>query len=135
MTGLAIPAPKCDHKVQMIARLGKEIQHEDSIYYWAWKNGIPVYSPALTDGSIGDMLYFHTYKNPGLVIDLVADIRAMNDEAIKAAPRKTGMLILGGGDDLCPWWLGSSMCSSQWKARSCTKRSLKSSLEGFPLKN
>lgn len=81
----------------MIARLGKEIQHEDSIYYWAWKNGIPVYSPALTDGSIGDMIYFHTYKNPGLVLDLVADIRAMNDEAIKAAPRKTGMLILGGG--------------------------------------
>ena len=82
----------------MIARLGREIQDEDSIYYWAWKNGIPVYSPALTDGSIGDMLYFHTYKNPGLVLDLVADIRAMNDEAIKAAPRKTGMLILGGGN-------------------------------------
>ena len=81
----------------MIARLGQEIQNEDSIYYWAWKNKIPVYSPALTDGSIGDMLYFHTYKNPGLVLDLVADIRAMNDEAIKAAPRKTGMLILGGG--------------------------------------
>lgn len=84
--------------MQMIARLGKEIQHEDSIYYWAWKNGIPVYSPALTDGSIGDMIYFHTYKRPGLVLDLVADIRAMNDEAIKAAPRKTGMIILGGGE-------------------------------------
>ena len=83
---------------QMITRLGKEINHEDSIYYWAWKNGIPVYSPALTDGSIGDMLFFHSYKAPGLVLDLVADIRAMNDEAIKAAPRKTGMIILGGGE-------------------------------------
>lgn len=82
---------------QMIARLGKEIGSEDSIYYWAWKNGIPVYSPALTDGSIGDMLFFHSYRSPGLVLDLVADIRAMNDEAIKAAPRKTGMIILGGG--------------------------------------
>ena len=86
-----------DHCAKVIARLGKEINDEDSIYYWAWKNQIPVYSPALTDGSIGDMLYFHSYKNPGLIIDLVADIRAMNDEAIKAAPRKTGMLILGGG--------------------------------------
>ena len=83
--------------LQVISRLGKEINDEDSIYYWAWKNDIPVYSPAITDGSIGDMLYFHSYKNPGLVIDLVADIRAMNDEAIKAAPRKTGMIILGGG--------------------------------------
>lgn len=86
------------HALQMIARLGKEIDNEDSIYYWAWKNAIPVFSPALTDGSIGDMLFFHTYRNPGFVLDIVADIRAMNDEAIKASPRKTGMIILGGGE-------------------------------------
>lgn len=82
---------------KVIRRLGEEIADEDSIYYWAWKNKIPVYSPALTDGSIGDMLYFHSYKNPGLIIDIVADIRGMNDEAIKASPRKTGIIILGGG--------------------------------------
>ncbi len=35
------------------------------------QNNIPVFSPALTDGSIGDMIYFHSYKNPGLVIDIV----------------------------------------------------------------
>jgi len=35
---------------QVIARLGKEIDNEDSVYYWAQKNGIPVYCPALTDG-------------------------------------------------------------------------------------
>ena len=84
--------------VQLIRRLGKEINHPDSICYWAARNGIPIYSPAITDGSIGDMLYFHTFKSPGLVLDLVADIRAMNDEAVHAAPRKTGMLILGGGE-------------------------------------
>lgn len=82
---------------KVIARLGQEINHPDSIYYWAWKNDIPVYCPALTDGSLGDMLFFHTYKNPGLVIDIVEDIRLMNDQAMKAAPRKTGVLILGGG--------------------------------------
>ncbi|KAK9809967.1 hypothetical protein WJX72_002749 [[Myrmecia] bisecta] len=82
---------------KFIARLGKEIKDPRSIYYWAAKNGIPVYSPGLTDGSIGDMLFFHTYKNPGLVIDIVEDIRLMNDEALKASPRKTGMIILGGG--------------------------------------
>jgi deoxyhypusine synthase len=36
--------------MQMIARLGKEINHPDSIYYWAWKNQIPVFCPALTGG-------------------------------------------------------------------------------------
>ncbi len=25
----------------------------------------------LADGSLGDMLFFHTYKNPGLVLDIV----------------------------------------------------------------
>ncbi|DBA73652.1 TPA: deoxyhypusine synthase [Trebouxia sp. C0005] len=82
---------------KMIRRLGKEINHPDSIYYWAYKNDVPVYCPALTDGSLGDMLYFHTFKNPGLILDIVADIRAMNDEAMKAPPRKTGVIILGGG--------------------------------------
>ncbi|GBG80939.1 hypothetical protein CBR_g31495 [Chara braunii] len=56
---------------KVIARLGKEINHPDSYLYWAQKNGIPVYCPALTDGSLGDMIYFHSFKNPGLVIDIV----------------------------------------------------------------
>lgn len=82
---------------RMIARLGAEINHPDSICYWAARNGIPIFCPALTDGSLGDMLYFHSYKNPGLVLDIVQDIRLMNDQALKATPRKTGVIILGGG--------------------------------------
>ncbi|MBA0780585.1 hypothetical protein Gotri_004671 [Gossypium trilobum] len=64
-------------------------QHEE--------NNIPVFCPGLTDGSLGDMLYFHSFRNPGLIIDVVQDIRAMNGEAVHASPRKTGMIILGGG--------------------------------------
>lgn len=86
----------------MIARLGKEINHPESVYYWAYKNDIPVFCPALTDGSIGDMLYFHNYKREGLVLDIVADIRAMNDHAIKSKPRRTGMIVLGGGGTRSP---------------------------------
>lgn len=80
---------------KLIHRLGKEIDNPESVCYWAYKNNIPVFSPAITDGSLGDMLYFHSYKRPGLVVDLVADIRAVNDQAIKA--RKTGVIVLGGG--------------------------------------
>ncbi|MCD7459178.1 hypothetical protein HAX54_040247 [Datura stramonium] len=91
---------------KVIARLGKEINDETSYLYWAYKNRIPVFCPGLTDGSLGDMLYFHTFKkgdpdnpdlNPGLIIDIVGDIRAMNSEAVHAGSRKTGMIILGGG--------------------------------------
>ena len=57
---------------KMISRLGKEINNEDSICYWAFKNNVPIFCPALTDGSLGDMLYFHSVKNaPGIKIDIV----------------------------------------------------------------
>ncbi|NXR22829.1 DHYS synthase, partial [Cinclus mexicanus] len=79
----------------MIARLGKEINNPESICYWAQKNKIPVLSPALTDGSLGDMIFFHSYKRPGLVLDIVEDLRLINTQAIFA--HKTGMIILGGG--------------------------------------
>ncbi|KAH0448180.1 hypothetical protein IEQ34_021980 [Dendrobium chrysotoxum] len=82
---------------KVIARLGKEINNESSYLYWASKNGIPVFCPAITDGSIGDMLYLHSLRNPGLIIDLVQDVRAMDEEAVNASPRKTGVIILGGG--------------------------------------
>ncbi|CAK4086540.1 unnamed protein product [Aphanomyces euteiches] len=79
----------------MIHRLGKEINNEESVYYWCYKNNIPVFCPALTDGSIGDMIYFHSYRKEGLILDIVSDIRRMNDHAIRA--KKTGAIILGGG--------------------------------------
>nr|CAD21436.1 deoxyhypusine synthase [Senecio vernalis] len=82
---------------KLIMRLGKEINNESSYLYWAYKNDIPVFCPGLTDGSLGDMLYFHTFRNPGLIVDVVQDIRAINSEAVHANPRKTGMIILGGG--------------------------------------
>lgn len=80
---------------KIIQRLGEEINNPDSVYYWAAKNKIPVFSPALTDGSIGDMMYFHSYKNPGLVVDILSDLRRLNSMAVKAV--NSGMLILGGG--------------------------------------
>jgi len=80
---------------KLIHRMGKEIDNPTSVWYWAYKNNIPVFSPAITDGSIGDMLYFHSYKRPGFVVDIVQDIRSVNDQAIKS--RKTGVIVLGGG--------------------------------------
>eukprot|EP00518_Triparma_eleuthera_P005414 CAMPEP_0182465428 /NCGR_PEP_ID=MMETSP1319-20130603/9721_1 /TAXON_ID=172717 /ORGANISM="Bolidomonas pacifica, Strain RCC208" /LENGTH=385 /DNA_ID=CAMNT_0024665175 /DNA_START=142 /DNA_END=1296 /DNA_ORIENTATION=+ len=79
----------------MIERMGKEIDNEDSVYYWAAKNGIPVFCPALTDGSVGDMIYFHSYKRSGFVLDIAGDITKVNDAAVRS--HATGMIILGGG--------------------------------------
>ncbi|KAI9742395.1 MAG: Deoxyhypusine synthase [Claussenomyces sp. TS43310] len=82
---------------KIIHRLGKEINDERSVYYWAYKNDIPVFCPALTDGSLGDMLYFHTFKSSPqqLKVDIVQDIRRINTIAVRA--KRAGMIILGGG--------------------------------------
>jgi deoxyhypusine synthase len=75
--------------------MGKEINNEESIYYWCWKNNIPVFSPALTDGAIGDIIYFYSYNQSGFIVDIAKDIRLLNDIALHA--KKTGMIIVGGG--------------------------------------
>lgn len=75
--------------------LGERINDESSIYYWAAKNKIPVFSPALTDGSLGDMMYFHSHRNPGLVVDILSDLKRLNTMAVKAL--NSGVIIVGGG--------------------------------------
>jgi len=46
----------------MIKLFGERINDENSILYWASKNDIPIYCPALTDGAIGDMMFYFNYK-------------------------------------------------------------------------
>lgn len=58
----------------MIRRFGEKINNENSIYYWAAKNNIPVFCPALTDGGIGDMMFFFNYKQEGLICDILQGI-------------------------------------------------------------
>lgn len=59
----------------------------------------------MTDGSIGDMIYFHSFKSPGLILDIVGDIRALNELARTSV--KAGMIILGGG--VCKHQIANAM--------------------------
>ncbi len=58
----------------IIRFLGEKINPKESIYYWAAKNDILVFCPALTDGSIRDMMFFHSYRNPGFIVDILSDL-------------------------------------------------------------
>lgn len=80
---------------KIIKRLGEKINNPESIYYWAAKNDIPVFCPAFTDGSMGDMLFMHSYKRKGFICDLVKDIKKLNKLTLNT--RKSGAVILGGG--------------------------------------
>jgi deoxyhypusine synthase len=82
---------------KITARLGKEINDKSSVLYWAYKNDIPIFSPALTDGSLGDMMYFRTFKHSPqqLRFDPIEDLRRLNTMAVRA--KHAGMIIVGGG--------------------------------------
>ncbi|XP_029914958.1 deoxyhypusine synthase-like [Myripristis murdjan] len=80
---------------KIIHRLGKEINDPESVYYWAYKNNIPVFCPALTDGAFGDVLHEYSAQIPGFVVDIAEDILRLNN--ITVASNLTGMIILGGG--------------------------------------
>jgi deoxyhypusine synthase len=51
------------------------------------------------------MLYFHSFRSPGLVVDIVQDIRNLNEFARKS--KKAGMIILGGG--VCKHQIANAM--------------------------
>jgi len=80
---------------EFIRELGKEINNEDSVLYWAYKNGIPVFCPALVDGSLGSLFYFQRYSKKDLAIDILADHAKIINIVLNA--EKTGVLVLGGG--------------------------------------
>jgi deoxyhypusine synthase len=75
--------------------MGKECGCEESVLYQAQKNGIPIFNPAVTDGAIGDCLFKFSFYKSGLIIDIVDDLKRLNDLSIHAL--QTGMIILGGG--------------------------------------
>ncbi len=82
---------------EFIHKLGAEVNDENSIYYWATKNNIPVFCPALTDGSIGDIIYFFKEsdkRNADFKLDIADDMVKIVNIALDA--KKTGMIILGG---------------------------------------
>jgi deoxyhypusine synthase len=80
---------------ELIWELGKAINNKDSIYYYCYKNKIPVFCPAITDGSIGDMIYFFKSKHPDFKLDVAEDIWKMNNTTLGI--EKSGIIILGEG--------------------------------------
>ncbi|MFH1663985.1 MAG: deoxyhypusine synthase [archaeon] len=80
---------------EIIFELGKKIKDENSILYWATKNNIPVFCPAITDGAFGLQLFSFKQRNKEFGIDVTADMQELADLVLAAD--KTAGIILGGG--------------------------------------
>ena len=79
----------------LIWKMGEKINNKESICYWAWKNKIRIYCPALTDGALGDNIYFFSLNNEDFKIDLVEDVKRLNNTTVGL--KKSGAVILGSG--------------------------------------
>ncbi|KAF4619988.1 hypothetical protein D9613_005230 [Agrocybe pediades] len=51
------------------------------------------------------MIYFHSFRSPGLILDIVEDIRQLNELSRKS--KKAGMIVLGGG--VCKHQIANAM--------------------------
>lgn len=81
---------------KVIEKLGRKIDNEESLSFWAAKNRIPVFCPAFTEsGLLAEILYSHSIENPGLVIDILDDLRRINLMAMKA--QSSGIIAIGAG--------------------------------------
>ncbi len=80
---------------ELIRTLGERIDSDQSIYHWAAKHGIPVFCPAITDGAIGDVMFFYKYNKPELKMDIADDVFKLNSMALDA--KKTGIVVIGAG--------------------------------------
>jgi len=79
----------------LIYELGLEINDENSIYYWAAKNNIPVFCPGIVDGSLGDMMVFFKQSHPDFILDVSKEVMDICRLALNC--EKTGGILLGGG--------------------------------------
>jgi len=80
---------------ELIFELGKTVEDEKSIIYWATKNNIPIFCPGITDGALGLQLYFFKQENKEFGIDVTGDFDRAAQMVLTAD--KTGGIILGGG--------------------------------------
>jgi len=57
----------------LLKEIGLILKDENSILYQAAKNDVPIFCPAITDGSFGFHLYLFQQKHPDFIVDVVAD--------------------------------------------------------------
>lgn len=80
---------------ELLREIGLRLKDENSFLYQAAKNNIPVFCPAITDGSFGFHLYLFQQDHKDFMIDIISDFKQIifsttHDE-------KKGIIALGGG--------------------------------------
>ena len=86
---------KATRASDIIYKMGEKINNKSSVYYWAWKNKVKVYCPVITDGALGDNIYFFKLQHIDFLVDVSEDVVDFNNTTIGL--KKSGVIILGSG--------------------------------------
>ncbi len=80
---------------EMLNEIGSGINDTQSILSQAAKKKIPIFCPAITDGSFGFHLYLFQQQHPDFIVDVVQDFK--NILFCTSHDDKKGIIALGGG--------------------------------------
>ena len=78
----------------MLKEIGKTLEDENSILFQASKKNIPIFCPAITDGSFGFHLFMFQQKHEDFIIDVVQDFK--NIVLYISPDDAKGIISLGG---------------------------------------
>ncbi|MDD3976044.1 MAG: deoxyhypusine synthase family protein [Candidatus ainarchaeum sp.] len=80
---------------EMLKEIGLKLNDENSILYQAAKNNVPIFCPAITDGSMGFHLFLFKQDHPDFQVDIIDDFK--NIIFSTSHDEKKGIIALGGG--------------------------------------
>jgi deoxyhypusine synthase len=80
---------------EMCSELGRSMEDEESLLYWASKRGVPIFIPGPMDGAVGSQVWLFANKRPDFRIDVIKDEKRLSDIVFES--KKSGALIVGGG--------------------------------------
>jgi len=79
---------------ELFREIGLLLDDEDSILYQAAKNNVPIFCPAITDGSFGFHLFMFQQDHKDFIVDVVDDFK--NILFSTSQDDKKGLISLGG---------------------------------------
>lgn len=79
---------------EIFREIGLMLDDEDSILYQAAKNDVPIFCPAITDGSFGFHLFIFQQTHKDFVVDVVQDFK--NILFSSSQDESKGIISLGG---------------------------------------
>src|SRR3989304_5016052 len=88
----------------LVWEFGRRMKDRKSLLYWAARNRIPVFVPAILDGAFGSQLWSFWQDHREFRVDEMADEQALAGLVFTA--KRTGALVIGGGGSKHHpiWW-------------------------------